>query len=1293
MNTTIKDKKKIVVILLVAILLLIASSVIMLHFSSATMQAYSLFNELDHFSNAAMQANSLPNELDYFTYEPSCADEECYDFMQTQGFESMSINELSLSDNIKNALLHNMQRNYFFVSGQRRYIQDYYSQFYRRSVTDGRISRVRGPSLYQISRPRGDIDFVAPDPITNFIPRAVFEELATSSQQAGMFTLIGCEWGVIIDMFTVNSIRYFTVQVIDINMSDNIDRLNYPQNRLNRFQNIFHIEVSPLFELEFVWLTNTSGRIWIEDVMRIIGGSERQRNAFHRSRSFEYNFTVPSNQINNLFPVPVVLTLFDHWNHIFSHRNRNHIRNVSMSARLANAQHANPRHDSRYYVWHDYGAFFHGQDLFGRAYNPANFSFNGSNNTGFNFEMASMLAGHIPLAGDYISFGIDLVDMIVNGHLQDHTRNMQNQSYFYNTPSEQFYFCTSNRIHHIQHNGYTLVRNATAQFSNPSAKLTVFSNFGYTSNMLARFFIAQQHYGTWPNHQLRGQRIRTEISFDIHRYQGGTFMRTERQTRERILREGYPTRTVEEGQPVYVYNYYQNTSRFRINVSEAGLHTLHLTNAGRFRNFTDERHFHTGWNEFELHYNHNGASISTLTVERVGPLQFMSLGNGQASVRLRDNFNTIPLTIYIPETALVGGGEYIVTQIAENGFANATFLSTITLPSTVTHIGNSAFRGISNLTSVNIASNSQLQTIGSYAFANTGLTQIEIPAFVTHIFPSAFYRATNLTCVEFAPSSQLANIGSNSFRRTRLTSIVIPQSVIGIGDNAFAFNSAILRIFIWDRSQMDTWHPNWNSRDGGNIWRYRVYVHSYEQPETIGNFWQMVDDVPTPWDRWYPPNSLNFEIIAGTYQARIWLHESYFDFDQPDLGYAPFVIPTHVMLDGVQLTVTQIADNGFRGFRGTEIVIPHTIQSIGEFAFADAQNLRTVHVERTMSHGGITTLGANAFSNTPSLSRTYVPMCSLGQYRTAANWSSHAIFGAGAGQLPIDPIDPINPIDSFRVGISFASEFQQQNMQSILRDMLEHELYGYDFEIIERVANNDIYTQSSHINEIMSVNIDLMVVFPVGFGCELASVLHEAHNNGLHIIIVGPTISDLFPPHINIGWDYFGTGAEQAQDFKDNYWDQGSPAHVLVFVCLICHGYDYLSGVQAVLQWNADIFVEVMFMTVGWGMAEALAHMEDWIAANSKLPDAIFSCCNRYTLGALQALKDTGLWCCCSCCCFGTLKIYCFNDRFYYCCGTYNYSYHTKAIVIAQMIRKMLKGYALPCEPILLSCELEYKEL
>ena len=178
---TIKNKKKTVVILLVAILLLTASSVIMLRFSSATVQAYSLFNELDQFSNATMQSNSLPNKLDCFTYEQGyySADEECYDIMQIQEFEPMSSTELSLSDNTKNALLQNMQRDYFFISGQRHYIQDYYSQFYRRSVTDGRISRLRGPSQYQISRPRGDIDFVTHDPITNFIPRAVFEELAT----------------------------------------------------------------------------------------------------------------------------------------------------------------------------------------------------------------------------------------------------------------------------------------------------------------------------------------------------------------------------------------------------------------------------------------------------------------------------------------------------------------------------------------------------------------------------------------------------------------------------------------------------------------------------------------------------------------------------------------------------------------------------------------------------------------------------------------------------------------------------------------------------------------------------------------------------------------------------------------------------------------------------------------------------------------------------------------------------------------------------------------------------------
>ena len=59
----------------------------------------------------------------------------------------------------------------------------------------------------------------------------------------------------------------------------------------------------------------------------------------------------------------------------------------------------------------------------------------------------------------------------------------------------------------------------------------------------------------------------------------------------------------------------------------------------------------------------------------------------------------------------------------------ATTYKNIVLPSSVTSMGNEAFRSSRRLTGITLPES--LQTIGEYAFAQTGLTNIEIPDAVT----------------------------------------------------------------------------------------------------------------------------------------------------------------------------------------------------------------------------------------------------------------------------------------------------------------------------------------------------------------------------------------------------------------------------------------------------------------------------------------------------------------------------------------------------------------------------------
>lgn len=60
-------------------------------------------------------------------------------------------------------------------------------------------------------------------------------------------------------------------------------------------------------------------------------------------------------------------------------------------------------------------------------------------------------------------------------------------------------------------------------------------------------------------------------------------------------------------------------------------------------------------------------------------------------------------------------------------------LRSITIPSTITEIGQSAFARCSSLSTVTFASGSTLTTIGGWAFDNSNISSITIPASVTSI--------------------------------------------------------------------------------------------------------------------------------------------------------------------------------------------------------------------------------------------------------------------------------------------------------------------------------------------------------------------------------------------------------------------------------------------------------------------------------------------------------------------------------------------------------------------------------
>lgn len=142
-------------------------------------------------------------------------------------------------------------------------------------------------------------------------------------------------------------------------------------------------------------------------------------------------------------------------------------------------------------------------------------------------------------------------------------------------------------------------------------------------------------------------------------------------------------------------------------------------------------------------------------------------------------------------------------------------MTSITIPNSVTNIGDGAFSGCSGLTSVTIPNS--VTRIGASAFGGcSGLTSITIPNSVTSIGDFAFYGCSGLTSVTIPNSVTI--IGHSAFREcSGLTSVTIPNSVTSIGDNAFNGCSKLENVYCYAEEVPSTGEYVFKGMDIANV--------------------------------------------------------------------------------------------------------------------------------------------------------------------------------------------------------------------------------------------------------------------------------------------------------------------------------------------------------------------------------------------------------------------------------------------------------------------------------------------
>lgn len=125
-----------------------------------------------------------------------------------------------------------------------------------------------------------------------------------------------------------------------------------------------------------------------------------------------------------------------------------------------------------------------------------------------------------------------------------------------------------------------------------------------------------------------------------------------------------------------------------------------------------------------------------------------------------------------------------ITQIDDSVFSNNQKITSFVIPKGLTVIGDNAFSGCANLTSVSYEQGGTSLQIGTGAFRNCfSLTDVQLPPYITEI-TRCLFESCNLASFEIPAS--VTSIGDFAFyANQRLTAITIPAAVSYIGSGAF----------------------------------------------------------------------------------------------------------------------------------------------------------------------------------------------------------------------------------------------------------------------------------------------------------------------------------------------------------------------------------------------------------------------------------------------------------------------------------------------------------------------------
>jgi hypothetical protein len=336
--------------------------------------------------------------------------------------------------------------------------------------------------------------------------------------------------------------------------------------------------------------------------------------------------------------------------------------------------------------------------------------------------------------------------------------------------------------------------------------------------------------------------------------------------------------------------------------------------------------------------------------------------------------------------AYIGSGGAVsipnsVTSIGNSAFYYCIGLTSVTIPNSVTSIGAGAFNYCSGLTTVNYnAINcTSMGGINYPVFYDCGnLSTVIIGNSVTNIPAYTFCSSSSLTSISIG--SDVTFIDYAAFADCNNLASVTVQNDNPPTLESYAFYNVPNTCSLIVPCQLDSLYraSNWGT------WFSNIVADCSEPNSTYYDFWSVAPSGDTLYYIILDSNSVTVvHPFASDTTEQAW-------WDGAVQPTGTLTIPATVTHNDTTYTMVRISEHAFYNCSTlTSVTIPSTVDSIGEWAFAYNTNLTTVSMG-----SAVTTIGYGAFYGCSSLNNLVIPdsLITIG---------SHAFSGCNVTSLTI----------------------------------------------------------------------------------------------------------------------------------------------------------------------------------------------------------------------------------------------------------------------------------------------------